>query len=271
MNTRKNKMKNTIVFLLLLPLVLIAQNKDSVKVAKIFGRDIGTFVLFDQQKEKYFFYNQQRAQERFLPASTFKILNSLVALELKIIPDENFVIKWDGIKRENENWNKDHSLRSAIKFSVVPFYQELARKIERDNYKKYLEAIGYGNCVIGNDIDRFWLDNSLKISAEEQISFLKRFYNYKLPFKKEVVDIVKKILPKENYKNSVLSFKTGTGKLENGKWLGWIVGYVEKSSNVSFFAFNIEANSFEDVVKLRDKKSREILKKLNLITQSKKV
>ena len=109
------------------------------------------------------------------------------------------------------------------------------------------------------------LDNSLKISAEEQIAFLKRFYDYKLPFSKRSVDIVKKIMPEEKYKKSVMKFKTGTGNKEDGTWIAWLVGYVEKKGNVYFFAFNIEAATFEKVDRLRNKISREVLKQSKIL------
>ena len=247
--------------------VVIAQNQknDSLTVEKIFNGHTGAFVLFDMQHKEYLRHNSARCSERFLPASTFKILNSLIGLETGIIPDENFVIKWDGIKRQNDEWNKDHTLATAIKFSVVPYYQELARRVGRERFRGYLKRIGYGNQTIGGEVDAFWLDNSLKISTEEQIDFLKRFYEYELPFTKRSINIVKKILPEKKYSNALLKFKTGAGTKENGKWLGWIVGYVEKKSNVYFFALNIEARTYGETRELRDNLSRKILTRLKII------
>ncbi len=247
--------------------IVIAQNQknDSLTVGKIFDGHTWAFVLFDLQHKEYLRHNSARCAERFLPASTFKIPNSLIGLETGIISDENFVIKWDGIKRPNDEWNKDHTLATAIKFSVVPYYQELARRVGRERFNKYLKKIGYGNQTIGGEVDTFWLDNSLKISAEEQIVFLKRFYEYELPFTKRSINIVKKILPEKKYSNALLKFKTGAGTKENGKWLGWIVGYVEKKSNVYFFALNIEARAYGETRELRDNLSRKILTRLKII------
>jgi len=261
--------KGIILSIILISTTLAAQkNKvdyDSVAVAKIFNGRAGAFEMFDKQTKKYFRYNATRCAERFLPASTFKIANSLIGLETKVIDDENYVIKWDGINRWNKDWNRDHTLSSAIKYSVVPYYQELARRVGREQYKKWLDAISYGNQVIGNNIDTFWLDNSLKISADEQIAFLKRFYNEVFPVSKRSIEIVKKIMSEEKYKHSILKYKTGTGTKEDGTYIGWLVGYVEKEKNVYLFAFNIEAKTFEQVRKLRDEKSRTILKKLKVL------
>jgi len=242
-----------------------AQTWDSLKAAKLFGKNVGTMVIYDKAKEKYYRYNQPRAAERFTPASTFKIPNSLFGLESGIITNETHLLKWDGVKRWREEWNHDNTLASAIKYSVVWYYQELARQVGREKSEKYLKDIGYGNCRIGEKVDYYWLDNSLKISAEEQIAFLKRFYDYKLPFSKRTVDIVKKIMLEEKYKNSVMRFKTGTGNKEDGTWIAWLVGYVERKGNVYFFAFNVEAPTFEKVDKLRNEISRKILKQTKIL------
>lgn len=261
--------KGIILSIILLSTSLSAQkNKmdyDSNAVAKIFNGRAGAFEVLTMRTKKYFRYNVARCAERFLSASTFKIPNSLIGLETKVIEDENYVIKWDGVNRWNKEWNRDHTLSSAIKYSVVPYYQELARRVGPEQYKKWLDTISYGNQVIGDRIDTFWLDNSLKISADEQIAFLKRFYNEEIPISKRAIDIVKKIMSEEKHKHSILKFKTGTGTKEDGTYIGWLVGYVEKEENVYLFAFNIEAKTFEQVRKLRDDKSRLILKKLKVL------
>lgn len=262
--------KNHFLFIFIVTTVLgnqisIVQDTEQKSIRKIFKGYKGAFELYDKQSKKYFRYNESRCAERFLPASTFKIPNSLIGLETKVIENENYVIKWDVVNRWNKDWNRDHSLSSAIKFSVVPYYQELARHVGREQYKKWLDANSYGNQVIGDKVDAFWLDNSLKISADEQIAFLKRFYDYELPFSRRTIDIVKKIMSEEKYKHSVLKYKTGTGTKEDGTFIGWLVGYVEKEKNVYLFAFNIEAKSFIEVRKHRDEKSRNILKHLKII------
>ena len=263
----KNNFIMLIVFLITsaLPSQTSDQRRDSLKVAALLKGYSGAFVMYDRQSKEYFRVNKARCAERFSPASTFKIPNSLIGLESGVIADENFTIKWDGIKRWNADWNKEHTLTTAIKYSVVPYYQELARRVGRDSFSGYLERIGYGNKTIGEEIDTFWLDNSLKISADEQIDFLKRFYECKLPFSERSINIVKKIFPEEKYPNSLLKFKTGAGTKEDGKWLGWIVGYVEKKSNVYLFALNIEAKTYGETRELRDNLSRKILTELKMI------
>ena len=241
-----------------------SQTPDTLNLAKFFAGNNGAFVVYDQNNNKYIRYNPKRCGERFLPASTFKIANSLIGLETGVIPDENYVIKWDGKPKPIKEWERDHTLRTAIQYSVVPYYQELARRVGKEKMQHWLDTINYGNRTIGKSVDYFWLDNSLKISANEQVKFLKEFFNYKLPVSKRSVDIVKDIISKEVHGKSVLKFKTGTGDYNN-HWIAWLVGYVKKDDNVYFYAFNIDGNDFMSVSDLRNTVPREILKYLNIL------
>lgn len=245
-------------------MVAIAQT-DSLGISKYFDGHDGCIVTYDKANEKYFRYNELRCTERFVPASTFKIPNSLIGLETGVIKDADFVIKWDGIERWISGWNKDHTLRTAIQVSCIPYYQELARRVGREKMETYIDALSYGNGIIGEKIDTFWLDNSLKISADEEVEFLKRFYDYNLPFSKRSIDIVKEIMSEEIYDESKMKFKTGAGQKKDGIWVGWLVGYVEKEKNVFFFVFNVEGKTFEETALLRNRASREILKSLGII------
>ncbi len=144
----------------------------------------GCFTMLSNNDGKVTVYNLTLDTTRLLPASTFKIVNSLIGLETGIITDEKMVIKWDGIKRSNEDWNKDMNMEQAFKVSCVPYYQEVARRIGKDTMQLWLDSVGYGNKNIGNIIDSFWLNNNLKISADEQLGLVKRLYFDQLPFQK---------------------------------------------------------------------------------------
>lgn len=257
-------MKKLITLLIVVPILLIAQ-ESGIDYTKLFEDHNGTMVVFDAKNNKYIRINEERAATRYPPASTFKIPNSLIGLETGVIEDENFIIKWDGVERWNADWNKDHSLSSAIKYSVVPYYQELARRVGLDRMQDFLEMMNYGNKTIGERVDTFWLDGSLQISANEQIEFLKNFYIYRLPFAHRSIDIVKNILSEEKYSNSVLKSKTGTGTKSPGEFIGWLVGYVEGADNVFLFAFNVDGKTFEEAFDLRAKLARKILKELKVI------
>ncbi len=171
------------------------------------------------------------------PASTYKIFNSLVGLETGIIPDENFVIKWDGQKRWNEKWNADHDLKTAFKNSTVWYYQELARRVGGEKMKFWLDKAGYGNADTSGGIDQFWLNGSLKISINQQVEFLRQLQTNNLPFSQRSMDIVKKIMIMEDSNGYVLRAKTGWGfDQKDSSDIGWYVGYVNKNNQVFYFA-----------------------------------
>lgn len=223
----------------------------------------GTFLLYDPKQDKYLVYNPKRANTPFVPASTFKIFNSLVALETGVIQDENKVIKWDGVKRDFPEWNKDQTMRTAIKGSVIWFYQELARRIGQERMQHYINLVNYGNRDISGGIDRFWLDGGLRTTAPQQIDFLVKLYQNQLPFSQRTMNIVKDIIINEKTNSYALRGKTGwaTGVTPQ---LGWYVGYLERGNDVYFFALNL------DVVKPSDMKARleitkSILRDLKLV------
>jgi beta-lactamase class D len=216
-----------------------ASSETQPELEKYFDGQPGTFVLVDLKRDHILRYNPDRAAQRFLPASTFKILNSLISLETGVIPHENTVIKWDGTSYDVPAWNQDHTMRTAIANSVVWYYQELARRVGKERMQTYVDAAGYGNHDISGNIDSFWLDGALRISADEQVEFLKRFYQNELPFAQRNLDIVKDILVLEKTPVSQLSGKTGT-QLRVKPTINWFVGYVEKGDEIYLFATNLE-------------------------------
>ncbi|WP_245948060.1 penicillin-binding transpeptidase domain-containing protein [Billgrantia montanilacus] len=128
-------------------------------------------------------HDSERARQRFLPASTFKIPHTLFVLDADVVEDEFQVFPWDGVERDFSQWNADHDLRSGMRLSVVWLYQLFARELGEENERRNLEAIDYGNADIGDDLENFWLEEGmLEISAEEQIEFLERLYRNELPF-----------------------------------------------------------------------------------------
>ena len=133
----------------------------------------GSFALFDNGRGKFVIYNLKRDTTRILPASTFKIVNALVALQTGVITTDSTIIKWDGVQRNVSNWNQDLSLALAFRYSSVPHFQEIARRIGRDTMQKWIDSLKYGNMKIGPAIDSFWLDNSLQVSPDEEMGLVK--------------------------------------------------------------------------------------------------
>lgn len=247
-----------------------AQIPDTAGISGLFNGHKGAFVLFDKNRNEYFRYDSERCGERFLPASTYKIPSALVGLETGVIPDSNYVIKWDGKPEPVKEWDRDHDLKSAIQFSVVWYFKELARRVGREKEQHWLDTLNYGNKTIGERVDQFWLDNSLQISADEQVEFLKKLYDETLPFSKRSMKIVKNILSAEQIGKAVMKFKSGTGHIVDSvrgtdRFIAWLVGYVETGKNVYIFAFNVDGKDFDEVSKLRNSIPKEIMKELRIL------
>lgn len=210
-------------------------------LSKFFDEYEGSFILFDQNKGEYLVYNKLKSEKRISPCSTFKIYNSLIALESKVIKDEKHVIKWSGKKYPIKSWNKDHTMESAISNSVVWYYQNLASRVGNNKMQKYLKKLDYGNEDISAGIKKFWLQSSLKISPREQVEMLIKFFKNDLPFSKRNIDIVKKIIVLSDENGKILSGKTGTGVVKEKAVSGWFIGYIEANDNVYFFTTNIQS------------------------------
>ena len=222
-------------------------------LSKYFAGYDGCFVLFNQNENKYTIYNEAKIKKQLSPCSTFKIINSLIGLETKVLTDESTTFKWDSSKHYSNAWSKapnsteqlydDKTLKSATANDVVWYFQELASRIGQERMQEYLSKINYGNTDTSGGLTNFWLQSSLKISPKEQIDILKKLYNYELPFEKRNVDIVKGLFNLSDQNDVVLFGKTGTGGDNKGYINGWFIGYVEKGKNVYFFATNIEAEN----------------------------
>ncbi len=196
---------------------------------------------------EHWVHNNSRADTLFVPASTFKILNTLIALDAGVI-DEKEVLKWDGKDKGIEAWNRDHTLETAFKSSCIWFYQELARRIGTDKYKAILKQVGYGTANPGPNLETFWLEGDLKISAGEQIEFLKRLYRRELPFRASSYDTLARLMILEQKPSYTLRGKTGWAGMgqKDSRQIGWLVGYVESRGKTWFFATNIDITKPED-------------------------
>jgi beta-lactamase class D len=202
----------------------------------------GCFALYDNGQGHFTIYNLKRFRDSsYTPASTFKIVNSLIGLQTGKITDENMVIPWDGVKRWNEDWNKDLSMEEAFKVSAVNYYQEVARRIGHDTMKKWIDSLSYGNKNISGPVDSFWLNNHLKITPDEELGLVKKLYFDQLPFFHHTAEIVRKMMLREDNANYKLSYKTGWGVKEDGHQIGWIVGWIEENKHPYFFVLNIES------------------------------
>lgn len=212
----------------------------------------GTFGIFDNAQGQFTIYNLLRFRDSaYLPASTFKIFNSLAALGTGVVFSDTVVVPWDKVVRTGpggdtmHQWNKDMNMREAFEVSNVGFYQEMARRIGKDTMQMLLDSVGYGQRYdtfrITDNIDRFWLDNTLKVTADEQLGLVKRLYFKQLPFQNREQEIVKNMMIRERSDKYILAYKTGWGTTASGSQLGWIVGWIEENKHVYPFVLNLES------------------------------
>ncbi len=226
----------------------------------------GSIIVYDLNRDSFYQHNPSRNNTAFLPASTYKIPNSLIALETGVIKDDVAILTWDGIERGLNGspfaqWNQDLNLRLAFKYSAVWFYQVLARRIGHQRMQEFVSKIEYGNQNIGGkeDIDKFWLEGELRITPKEQITFLRRLYQNDLPFSPRTIDLVKDIAIAEQTPDYILRAKTGLTRQ-----IGWYVGYLEQNDNVYFFATNLDLDS-ENAPAARLEVTRLCLQDLGLL------
>lgn len=208
----------------------------------------GAFAAYKADEKLFVLSDNVRPRQAILPASTFKIPNSIIALETGVVKDpDKDIFKWDGTTYAIPDWNKDHTLRTAIAASAVPVYQEIARRVGPTRMQSYVDAFDYGNHDIGGGIDHFWLNGHLRISPMQQIAFLDKLRRRKLPVSKRSQNLTCDILPVTKVGDSVIRAKSGligvdenTARQGITSSVGWLVGWAEKGSAQTVFAMNLD-------------------------------
>lgn len=266
-------LKSFLAVFFTLSVLLIACSPNNVKedssLKKYFDENnvTGTFGLFDNGTGQFTIYNLSRFKDSaYLPASTFKIVNSLIGIETGRITNEKMPIKWDGVVRvfpggdTAYDWNRDMNMEEAFAASALPYFQEVARRIGKDTMQHWLDSLQYGNKQIGGAVDSFWINNTLKVTPDEQMGLVKRLYFAQLPFQKRTQEIVKKLMIRETNANYQLAYKTGLGFRENGNLLGWVVGWIEENKHPYFFVLNTEGDKDAKMIAARMNVLKAILK-----------
>ncbi|MGB2759511.1 MAG: class D beta-lactamase, partial [Maribacter stanieri] len=229
---------------------------------------IGSILIYDLSKDIYYSNDFEWSNKGNLPASTFKIANSIIGLETGVIENDSVIFKWDGEKKWLKNWEQDLILRDAFQFSCVHCYQEVARKIGSKRMNDYVSKLNYGNLEIdATNIDKFWLEGASRISQMQQIDFLKRLYNFELPISKRTESIMRNIMLIEETDQYKLSGKSGLSN-NNGAYNGWFVGFVEFKNDTYLFATNLEPKKefdFDSFIKKRLDLTLLGLRKMNVL------
>ncbi len=251
-NTAMKKLLASLLILLVNPVFALDVNQNAA-FAKLFDAAgvKGTFVLYDLSADSLVVHDLPRANRRYIPASTFKIANSLIGLSTGAVSSVDEVLPYGGAPQPFKSWEQDMGLKDAIKVSNVPVYQELARRIGLERMRDELAAIPYGNAETGDEVDTFWLKGPLQISAVEQARFLARLARDELPFPVETQRSVREIAKLEQGDGWVLYGKTGWTTAPEPD-IGWWVGWLTRDSRVYSFALNIDMLDKSDIGKRID-------------------
>lgn len=224
----------------------------------------GTWVVYDSATSKLTVVDRRRAERRYSPASTFKIPNSLIALETGAVKDLDEILPYGGGTYKRKEWERDMNLRDAMRVSHLPIYREVARRIGLARMNEWMARLHYGNEALGTRVDQFWVNDKLKISAVEQVRFLMRLAQRRLPMSMRSQDMVHEITRLEQTPTHALHAKTGwheTPRLSLGWWVGWIA---QADGSVQSFALNIDMHGEADVAK-RIPLGRTLLARMNLL------
>jgi beta-lactamase class D len=219
---------------------------DDSELLKLFAdRNVdGTIVISSLSGSEAYIHNERRANTPFVPASTFKILNTLIALDEGAVA-EHETMKWDGKDKGLKAWNCDQTLETAFKTSCVWFFQDLALRIGTAKYEAHLAKAAYGNAKPGPQLTTFWLVGDLKTSAMDQIDFIKKVYREELPFRRSSYEMLKETMIVDQKPTYTIRAKTGWAQ-QISPQVGWFVGYVEAKDRVWFFATNLDIAKPED-------------------------
>ncbi len=241
------------VFVITAILAVMGQNLDSLY------KDVdGILLISNLDGSKEYRVNKELEDSGFITASTFKIPNTLIGLETGTI-DSSVIFAWDSITRGYEPWNQDHTLSTAFNQSCVWCYQSIAEQLTDSVYLDFLNRFSYGNEKTGDTLTTFWLNGDIRISVNQQVDFLKRFYRCELPVEKKYVNLLKEIMIIEQTDSYTLRAKTGWAD-ENG----WFVGYLESNGSVWFFANYIKITD-KSLLALRKDLLMKSFKKLAII------
>ena len=235
-----------------IPIVLSLLTVGAAQPTRIVPPASGScFLLLDTNSGEFTRHPDQICDTRLPPASTFKIPHAIAALESGVVKDRNEVIPYDGTPRDYEAWRRDHTLASAMRYSVLPYFQEIAKRLGMSGEDFYLRRLRYGNADPSSGLTTFWLGGSLRISPIEQMTFLRRLYYGELPVADRSMQIVRDILvqPANVVVNAtgehpfdapwpagtVVSAKTGSTSFAGNRAVRWIVGHVRRDRRAWLF------------------------------------
>jgi beta-lactamase class D len=238
------KLFNRGLFVLFLASILASCSTNNVHVRKEWSKYFkgngltGSFMLHNTGMNTFEVYDLGGTQQRYLPGATFDVMNALAGIETGVIPDTSLTLT-DSLGKPVNGVDPNMTMGEAFRTENQPYFQEIARRIGRAKMKFWIDSVKYGNMTMGSSIDSFWLDNSLKISADEQMGLLEGLYTGKLPFQARTQKLVKALMARGKTMHYTLCYQTGTGRNGNGQ-TGWVIGWMQEGAHPHFFSLNME-------------------------------
>ena len=214
-----------------------------------FGGCQGAAVVYDAARRRYTVYHREMAQERRSPCSTFKVISSLIALEMGVVDPENSLRQWSRENFWNEKWNQDIDFREAFRESCVWYFRQVIDEIGQERMQEELGRLCYGNCDISdwegrlntNNNNRaltgFWIESSLKISPWEQTEVMERIFGTDSVYSQEALAELKQVMlvAEENHTDIPIYGKTGMGKEQGTVVDAWFAGFAQKAEGNIYF------------------------------------
>ncbi len=212
-------------------------------------RHPGVFLLQRDGALAQTVHGGDRATDPQLPASTFKVMLALIALETGALRSADDVVKWDGTPHpDTPEWQKNMALREAMQTSSEPYFGLLATRIGHERLAEWVTRVGYGNGRIGTNPPRVWHDGVLTVTAQQQLAFIDRLRRGALPFSAKTIASVKSAMLDSDINGRRIYGKTGTHtgnprQAGVGWWIGWVEGGKAPAAS---FALGVELKAAVD-------------------------
>lgn len=229
----------------------IGERRASLATARFadYGHD-GTFLLQRDGAPTQVVHNAAFADTPLRPASTFKVMLGLIALDTGALKSADEIVRWDGTPYpKHPEWQRDMTLRQAMQSSSEGYFRILAKRIGRERLAQWVARVGYGNGRIGDSAPDVWHDGVLTVTARQQLAFVDRLRRNDLPFSKTTLAAVKAAMREDGKGTTRLYGKTGTHLGEDDHGNAWWIGWVEGPKGNASFALGARLESPDDRAK----------------------
>lgn len=166
----------------------------------------------------------------------------------------------EGYADFHDSWKEPINPTSWMKKSCVWCSQVLTPKLGISKFTDYVIKFNYGNQDVPGDkgkdngLTDSWLSSSLEISPEEQVVFLQKFLDNKLPVSLKAHEMTRNIMFVEELPDGwKLYGKTGSGYLLSSDRTtktdikhGWFVGWIQKKGQTIIFVNHITDDTKQD-------------------------